>query len=104
MSNALDEFKGVVDAGITPDDNPGLEAFVEGAGEMPAPQPLVELVKPAKKGDNVLIQIEMYLRSKYRFRYNLVSNKVEFGRIVDKDFRDMRDYDYNRDSHLIPSI
>ena len=95
MSNALDEFKGVVDAGITPDDNPGLEAFVEGAGEMPAPQPLVELVKPAKKGDNVLIQIEMYLRSKYRFRYNLVSNKVEFGRIVDKDFRDMRDYDYN---------
>ena len=29
MSNALDEFKGVVDAGITPDDNPGLEAFVE---------------------------------------------------------------------------
>ena len=56
MSNALDEFKGVADAGITPDDNPGLEAFVEGAGEMPAPQPLVELVKPAKKGDNVLIQ------------------------------------------------
>lgn len=95
MSNALDEFKGVADAGITPDDNPGLEAFVEGAGEMPAPQPLVELAKPAKKGDNVLIQIEMYLRSKYRFRYNLVSNKVEFGRIVDKDFRDMRDYDYN---------
>lgn len=37
MSNALDEFKGVADAGITPDDNPGLEAFVEGAGEMPAP-------------------------------------------------------------------
>lgn len=95
MSNALDEFKGVADAGITPDDNPGLEALVEGAGEMPAPQPLVELAKPAKKGDNVLIQIEMYLRSKYRFRYNLVSNKVEFGRIVDKDFRDMRDYDYN---------
>lgn len=61
MSNALDEFKGVADAGITPDDNPGLEAFVEGAGEMPAPQPLVELAKPAKKGDNVLIQIEMYL-------------------------------------------
>ena len=49
MSNALDEFKGVADAGITPDDNPGLEALVEGAGEMPAPQPLVELVKPAKK-------------------------------------------------------
>ena len=63
MSNALDEFKGVADAGITPDDNPGLEAFVEGAGEMPAPQPLVELVKPAKKGDNVLIQIEMYLQA-----------------------------------------
>lgn len=40
MSNALDEFKGVADAGITPDDNPGLETFVEGAGEMPAPRPV----------------------------------------------------------------
>lgn len=95
MSNALDEFKGVADAGITPDDNPGLEAFVEGAGEMPAPQPLVELAKPAKKGDNVLIQIEMYLRSKYRFRYNLVSNKVEYGHVAGADFKDMTDFDYN---------
>lgn len=95
MSNALDEFKGVVDAGITPDDNPGLEPFVEGTDEMFASQSFVELAKSAKKGNNVLVQIEMYLRSKYCFRYNLVSNKVEFRRIVDRDFQDMRDYDYN---------
>ena len=95
MSNALDEFKGVADAGITPDDNPGLEIFVEGAGEMPAPQPSVELAKSAKKGDNVLVQIEMYLRSKYQFRYNLVTSKVEFRHVAGVDFKDMTDFDYH---------
>lgn len=95
MSNALVAFKGVVGSGVTPDDNPGLEVLVEGAGEMSAPQPSMELVKPARKSDNVLIQIEMYLRSKYRFRYNQVSNKVEFGRVGRHDFCDMTDFDYN---------
>lgn len=95
MSNALDEFKGVADAGITPDDNPGLETFVEGAGEMPAPQSSVEQAKPAKTGDNMLAQIEMYLRSKYQFRYNLVTSKVEFRHVTGADFEDMTDFDYH---------
>lgn len=97
MSNAIEDFKGAAEVGITPDDNPGLEAFVEGAGEMPAPQPAMELVKPEKNTDNVLLQVQLYLKSKYAYRYNLVLHKTECRCLAKtkEQFHDMNDYEYN---------
>lgn len=43
----------------------------------------------------MLAQIEMYLRSKYQFRYNLVTSKVEFRHVTGADFEDMTDFDYH---------
>ena len=79
MSNALQDFQGAGDVGITPDDNPGLEAFLQGEASPTevASQPQGLQLKTTG-GDTLIEQIELFLRSQWLFRYNIVANKAEF--------------------------
>lgn len=98
MSNALQDFQGAGDVGITPDDNPGLEAFLQGEASPTevASQPQGLQLKTTG-GDTLIEQIELFLRSQWLFRYNIVANKAEFKLVKKPDapFTEMRDFDYN---------
>lgn len=98
MSNALQDFQGAGDVGITPDDNPGLEAFLQGEASPTevASQPQGLQLKTTG-GDTLIEQIELFLRSQWLFRYNIVANKAEFKLVKKPDapFLEMRDFDYN---------
>ena len=95
MSNALQNFQGAGDVGITPDDNPGLEAFLQGETSPTSQSQGLQLKTPG--GDTLIEQIELFLRTKWLFRYNVVSNKAEFKLVKEPDtpFAEMRDFDYN---------
>ncbi len=97
--NAIENYAGAADVGITPDDSPALEAYLQGTlesaeAQISSPQQLI--IKPESDG-NVIVQIEMLLRSRYAFRYNVVSNNVQFRRLSNKTakYDDMRDYNWH---------
>ena len=98
MSNALQDFQGAGDVGITPDDNLGLEAFLQGETSPAQLTSQSQGLQLKTTGGNTLIeQIELFLRAQWLFRYNVVSNKAEFKLVKDPDtpFAEMRDFDYN---------
>ena len=98
MSNALQDFQGAGDVGITPDDNLGLEAFLQGETSPAQLTSQSQGLQLKTTGGNTLIeQIELFLRAQWLFRYNVVSNKAEFKLVKEPDtpFAEMRDFDYN---------
>ena len=98
MSNALQDYKGAADIGITPDDSPAMDEMLQGVTPLTevAPQPQGLQLKTTG-GDTLIEQIELFLRARWIFRYNVVSNKAEFKLVKDPDapFVEMRDFDYN---------
>lgn len=98
MSNALQDYKGAADIGITPDDSPTMDEMLQGVTPLTevAPQPQGLQLKTTG-GDTLIEQIELFLRARWIFRYNVVSNKAEFKLVKDPDapFVEMRDFDYN---------
>lgn len=98
MSNALQDFQGAGDVGITPDDSPAIDKMLQEAPPHTeaAPQPQGLQLKTTG-GDTLIEQIELFLRAQWLFRYNIVSNKAEFKLVKNPDapFTEMRDFDYN---------
>ncbi|MCI7592519.1 VapE domain-containing protein [Alistipes shahii] len=84
--------------GITPDDSPAMDEMLQGVTSLTevAPQPQGLQLKTTG-GDTLIEQIELFLRARWIFRYNVVSNKAEFKLVKDPDapFVEMRDFDYN---------
>lgn len=98
MSNALQDFQGAGDVGITPDDSPAISEMLQEAPPHTeaAPHPQGLQLKTTG-GDTLIEQIELFLRAQWLFRYNIVSNKAEFKLVKNPDapFTEMRDFDYN---------
>lgn len=98
MSNALQDFQGAGDVGITPDDSPAISEMLQEASPHTeaAPHPQGLQLKTTG-GDTLIEQIELFLRAQWLFRYNIVSNKAEFKLVKNPDapFTEMRDFDYN---------
>lgn len=86
MSNALQDYKGAADIGITPDDSPAMDEMLQGVTPLTevAPQPQGLQLKTTG-GDTLIEQIELFLRARWIFRYNVVSNKAEFKLVKDPD-------------------
>lgn len=83
--------------GITPDDSAAMDDFLNGVHEnQQDSEPKIEMVTSGTNG-GVLQQIEAFLKARHCFRYNQATNKVEWKPVgqAEKDFTDMRDYDYN---------
>ena len=84
--------------GITPDDSPAMDEMLQGVTPLTevAPQPQGLQLKTTG-GDTLIEQIELFLRARWIFRYNVVSNKAEFKLVKDPGapFVEMRDFDYN---------
>lgn len=83
--------------GITPDDSAAIDDLLNGVHEdRRVSEAKIEVVATGANG-GVLQQIEAFLKVRYRFRYNQATNKVEWKPVgqAEKDFTDMRDYDYN---------
>jgi len=93
--NALDGYEGA-DVGITPDDSPARDEYLQGT-EVPVKQAQTIQIERENNGGNTIRQIELMLRSKYIFRYNIVSDIVSFKLASNPDagFEDMTDYNYN---------
>ena len=99
MSNFVSQWpKSRELGGVTPDDSPAMdEALNEVLDQQPTSEPKIEVDTSGTNGC-VLRQIEAFLKTRYVFRYNLATNKVEWKSIEnqsDNPFTDMRDYDYN---------
>lgn len=84
--------------GITPDDSPAMDEMLQGVTSPTevASQPQ-GLQLQNSGGDTLIEQIELFLRAKWKFRYNTVSHKTEFKsvRTANAPFVEMRDFDYN---------
>ena len=67
--------------GITPDDSPAMDEMLQGVTPLTevAPQPQGLQLKTTG-GDTLIEQIELFLRARWIFRYNVVSNKAELDR------------------------
>jgi len=95
--NVLEDFTGAADSGITPDDSPARDEYLQGSGNQVQSEPNQQLLRNNKASGNVIEQIELLLRSKYQFRYNVVSNRIGFKLLSQPEapYADMRDYDTN---------
>lgn len=88
--------------GITPDDSPAVDLYLQGAeegfnSEEAQSQQQSVSISPQSSGGNTLKQIELFLSSKYAFRYNMVSHQAEYKlkKNLHDPYREMKDLNYN---------
>lgn len=88
--------------GITPDDSPAVDLYLQGAEEDFNPEEAQSQqqsvsISPQSSGGNTLKQIELFLSSKYAFRYNLVSHQAEYKlkKSLQDPYKEMKDLDYH---------